>query len=94
MCTPHMNSYLCVNWVLVNDVCVFCKVESTTLAAARARRARSLVVREGCVSAVFGTMIVFVGLMVGVFAGREVSLCLGYECVWLGLCANRLSKLK
>jgi hypothetical protein len=51
LCTPHMNSCLCVNCTLVSDVCFLWRVKSAPSAAARARRAPCLVVceRDVCV---------------------------------------------
>ena len=46
LCTPHMNSCLWVNWMLVSVVCFLWKVKSAPSSAARARRAPCLDVCE------------------------------------------------
>jgi hypothetical protein len=75
LCTPHMNSCLWVNSMLVSDECFLCKVKSAPSSAARARRAPCLVVCERgavcvCVCVcVFGVVCVCVCFQVGVSVG-------------------------
>jgi hypothetical protein len=57
LCTPHMNSCLCVNWTLVSGVCFLWKVKSTPSAAARVRRAPCLVV---CARGVWVCLVLYV----------------------------------
>jgi hypothetical protein len=33
LCTPHMNSCLCVNWMLVSEMCFFCTEKTTPSSA-------------------------------------------------------------
>jgi hypothetical protein len=44
LCSPHMNFCICVNLILVNEVCLLCNEKSAPLVAARAKRALCLVV--------------------------------------------------
>jgi hypothetical protein len=74
--TPHMNSNLWVNWMLVSEVCFLWNVKSAPSSAARARRAPCLDVceRSVCVCVcvcvcVFGAVNVSVSFEVGVYVG-------------------------
>jgi hypothetical protein len=68
--TPHMNSCLWVNWMLVSVVCFLWKVKSAPSSAARARRAPCLEVCErGVCVCVFGAVGVSASFEVGVFVG-------------------------
>jgi hypothetical protein len=46
LCTPNMNSYTSVNWILVREVWVLWNKKSALLEVARAMRAPCLVVHE------------------------------------------------
>jgi hypothetical protein len=68
-----MNSCLCVNWTLVNDVSFLWKVKSAPSAAARARKAPCLVV---CERGVWVCLVMYVCASVfevGVPVGRGFS---------------------
>jgi hypothetical protein len=85
LCTPRMNSCLCVKWILVSEVCVsevcfLCNERSAPSASARASEEDA--VFSGVVDwGVFDVVVVGTVFEVGVAEGCGVTSWQSYECV-------------
>jgi hypothetical protein len=73
LCTPHMNSCLCVNWTLVSVVCVLVEGEVRPIHSGPGQEGAVFGgLCEGCMC-VFGVVCVCVGFEVGLYVGYGFS---------------------
>jgi hypothetical protein len=89
LCTPCMNSCLCVNWIFVREVWFFWNDKSAPFEAGAGKEGAMLGGRrKGCTS-VFDAVLMWVGFEVSVSEGCGFTLCTRDECARSRLGADR-----